>query len=143
MVTFEAPASLLGTWELVSLWWRFPDGQTTEPWGAHPVGRITYDARGNVTALLMHEARNEADGRGSPADIQDDFSAYFGCYTVDPEGGVITHRVSGSLSAAHASGEIRRNYEIKDGILNLSFIRPREGEPVVYNLTWKCISRPV
>ena len=25
---------------------RLPDGSVTEPWGAHPVGRITYDSDG-------------------------------------------------------------------------------------------------
>ena len=140
MAIFEPLPSLLGTWELVSFWWRLPDGHTAEPWGVHPVGRITYDANGNVTALLMHESRNEAGGQSSPAEIQTDFSAYFGSYTVDIEGGVITHHVAGSLSAVHASGDIRRNFELKDGVLNLSFIRPREGVPIVYNLAWTRIS---
>jgi hypothetical protein len=140
MVTFEPLLSLVGTWELVSFWWRMPDGQTTQPWGAHPTGRITYDSNGYVTALLMHESRNEAGGQSSPAEIQADFSAYFGSYIVDIEGGTIIHRVAGSLSAAHASGEIRRTFELNDGVLNLSFIRPREGVPVTYSLAWTRIS---
>ena len=86
-----------------------PDGKMVEPWGEHPVGRITYDVNGYVTALLMHESRNEAGGQGSLAEIQADYSAYFGSYIVDVEGGIIIHRVAASLSAAHASGEIRRN----------------------------------
>jgi hypothetical protein len=136
-----APLSpLLGTWDLISFWWRLPDGKMVEPWGEHPVGRITYDADGYMTALLMHESRNEAGGQGSPAEIQADYSAYFGSYIVDVEGGIIIHRVAGSLSAAHASGEIRRNYELKNGVLNLSFIRPQEGMPVIYTLAWKRIS---
>jgi len=88
----------------------------------------------------VHESRNEAGGQSSQAEIQADFSAYFGSYIVDTEGGTVIHRVAGSLSAAHASGEIRRNYELKDGVLNLSFIRPREGVPVFYNLAWTRIS---
>ena len=118
MVSFAPPSSLLGTWDLVSFWWRLPDGKMVKPWGEHPVGRITYDADGYVTALLMHELRNEASGQGSPLEIQADYSAYFGSYIVDTEGGIITHRVAASLSASHASGEIRRNYELRDGLLN-------------------------
>ena len=111
-----------------------------EPWGKHPVGRITYDANGYVTVLLMHESRNEAGGQGSPTEIQADYSAYFGSYIVDVDGGIIIHRVAASLSAAQASGEIRRNYELRDGLLKLSFTRAREGAPVIYTLAWKRIS---
>ena len=142
MAASEPRCPLLGTWDLVSFWWRLPDGQITEPWGKHPAGRITYDADGYVTALLMHEARNEADGKGSPATINADFSAYFGTYTVDTDRQVILHQVAASLSAAHASGEITRTYELKDDALILSFIRPQNGVPVTYNLVWKHISRP-
>jgi hypothetical protein len=140
LVNFEMVSSLLGTWDLVSFWWRLPDGKMVEPWGEHPVGRITYDANGYVTALLMHELRNEAGGQGSPAETQADYSAYFGSYVVDAETGIVIHRVAASLSAAHASGEIRRNYELRDGLLNLRFTRPRQGVPVIYTLSWKRIS---
>lgn len=140
MVNLAPLSSLLGTWDLVSFRWHWPDGRTVEPWGEHPVGRITYDANGYVTALLMHELRNEAGGQGSSPEIQTDYSAYFGSYLVDVAGGIIIHRVAGSLSAAHASGEIRRNYNLEDGLLNLSFTRSREGVPVIYTLKWKHIS---
>ena len=142
MVSLTPLSSLVGTWDLISFWWRLPDGKMVEPWGEHPVGRITYDANGYVTTLLMHESRNEADGQDSPAELQADYSAYFGSYIVDVEGGIIVHRVAASLSAIHASGDIRRNYELKNGLLSLSFTRPREGAPVVYTLTWKRISAP-
>jgi lipocalin-like protein len=132
--------SLLGTWDFVSFSARLPDGSATEPWGAHPVGRIAYDPDGNVTALVMHELRNEADGRSSPPDTQAEFSAYFGRYKVDEARGLVTHTISGSLSAAHASHELQRNYELRDGVLTLSFTRPRNGLPVAHVLSFKRIS---
>jgi hypothetical protein len=81
-----------------------------------PVATIIFpdDENGYVTALLMHESRNEAGGQGSPVEIQADYSAYFGSYIVDIEGGVIIHRVS--------------------------FTRSREGVPVIFTLAWKRIS---
>src|SRR3954452_20142713 len=54
-----AARPMIGTWELVSLTWTPPDGRAVQPWG-DATGRITYDANGNVVALLMHERRNEA-----------------------------------------------------------------------------------
>jgi hypothetical protein len=135
----EAP---FGTWDLVSFSARLPDGSVAEPWGAHPVGRITYDADGHVTALLMHELRNEADGRSSPPDTQAECSTYFGHYKVDVARGLVTHEVTGSLSAAHASRELQRNYELRDGVLTLSFTRPRNGLPVTHVLSWTRVSTP-
>jgi hypothetical protein len=48
-------------------------------------------------------------------------------YTVDAARRVITHRVTGSLSADRASGELRRNYAFKDDALILTFRRPQDG----------------
>jgi hypothetical protein len=132
-------AAVVGTWDLVSFSARLPDGSVIEPWGT-PAGRITYDGDGNVTALLMHELRNEAAGRPSPPGTQGDFSAYFGSYKVDTVRGIVTHKVTGSLSAVHASHELQRNFELSNGVLTLSFIRPLNGLPVVHVLTWKRIS---
>ena len=134
-----AEETLVGTWGLVSFSARLPDGSVSEPWG-HPVGRITYDPDGNVMALVMHELRNEANGRSSPPDTQGEFSAYFGSYKVDAVRGIITHTVTGSLSAAHASHELQRNFEVGNGLLTLSFIRPRNGLPVAHVLTFKRMS---
>jgi hypothetical protein len=108
------------------------------PFGSHAVGRITYDANGNVTTLLMHELRNEAAGRPSSPQVQAEFTAYFGTYTVDTTARVITHHISGSLSAERASGDLRRNYQLRDGALILTFIRPQDG--ATNTLVWKRIS---
>ena len=136
-----APGSLLwGTWEIVSYSRRLSDGRVIEPWGAHPAGRITYDADGHVTALLMHERRNEADGHSSPPDMQAEFTAYFGTYTVDVTRQIVTHKVTASLSAARASGDLQRHDELRDGSLILTFTRMRDGLPVTNIHVWKRIS---
>jgi hypothetical protein len=95
-----------------------------------------------VLALVMHELRNEANGQASPPNTQTEFSAYFGSYKVDVAQGTVTHQVTASLSAAHASRELERNYELKDGVLTLSFTRPRDGVPIVHVLSFKRVSSP-
>ena len=129
---------LVGTWELASFSRRATDGRVTDPWGSQPAGRITYDSDGHVTALVMHEQRNEASGRVSPPEVQSDFSAYFGTYTINTAQRIVTHYVRGSLNAAGASGELRRNYELKDDALILSFTRQQDG--AANTLTFKRIS---
>ena len=132
---------LIGTWELREFSRRTTDGRISAPWGSHPVGQITYGAEGRVTAVLMHQDRNEADGRTSSPEIQAEFSAYFGTYVVDPARRTVTHHVSGSVSAARASGELERSYELREGgtELVLSFTRPADG--AANTLVWTRVSR--
>ena len=87
----------------------------------------------------MHEQRNEASGRVSSAEVQADFSAYFGTYSIDTAQRIVTHQVQGSLNASAASGELRRNYEFRDGVLILTFTRRLDGALVT--LKFKRVSR--
>jgi len=130
---------LVGAWELVNFSKRWTDGRVTDPWGRQPAGRITYDSDGHVTALVMHEQRNEASGRASPPEVQADFSAYFGTYTIDTAQRIVTHHVRGSLNAGGASGDLRRNYEFKDGTLIVRFTSRQDGAD--NTLTFRRISR--
>lgn len=133
----EAMPSIVGTWELLSYSWRFPDDHVLEPWGK-AVGRISYDANGNMMAVLMHEQRNQADGsnRGDPR-TADSYSAYFGTYRVDSPQGRVRHQVTGSLNGNSASGELLRTFEFEDGLLVLTFSKPLEGVPVIRRVVWK------
>jgi len=70
----------------VSVTTRWPDGRVTQPWGAAPVGRITYGADGRMATLLLIDARrNQADGRAVPAEVQASAAAYYGTYGVAGE----------------------------------------------------------
>lgn len=130
---------LVGTWALVSLSWTYPDGRTIEPWG-NPTGRITYDASGNVVAMLMHERRNEANGGAADPNTLSSYSAYFGTYRIDLADGIIRHQVTGSLNGQNASGELQRTFAFNDGMLILGFITLNEGIPVTRRLVWERIS---
>lgn len=132
-------SSPVGTWELVSFTSRLENGRSIEPW-PNAVGRITYDASGNVTGLLMSGRRNEADGRSSPPEVQGEFTAYFGTYQVDIAQSVITHYVSASLSATRAAKVLQRSFELSDDKLILGFPTVRNGVPMTNRLVWKRIS---
>ncbi|MDX2007044.1 MAG: lipocalin-like domain-containing protein [Meiothermus sp.] len=127
---------------MVSFTAQWPDGRVTEPFGGRPVGRIIYEADGRVTALLMHERRNEADGHRSPPEVQAGFTAYFGTYRTDEERSIVTHSVTASLSAARASGEFQRHYKIHGDTLTLTFTREQGGLPVTNSLVWRRVSSP-
>ena len=128
-------ARIVGTWELIEFTNRNADGVVAKPFGETPAGRITYDADGNMLALLMHEYRNEAAGKASPADVAESFSAYFGRYSVDSSTRRVTHRVQGSLSAVRASEVLVRDYVINGDDLILTFSRPKTG--ITNTLRWR------
>jgi Lipocalin-like domain len=138
MAQSSETSQLVGTWELVSMSWTYLDGRTIEPWGKPP-GRISYDADGNVTGMLMHERRNQADGVAPDPATLSSYSAYFGTYELDLANGVIHHRVKGSLNE-NASGELQRTFAFQDGRLILGFVASNDGVPVTRRLVWKRIS---
>jgi len=132
----SAQKQFVGTWELRSLMVRAADGSMEPLWGEHPVGRLVYDPQGRLFALLMPEARNQADGRTIPEGLQGDVAGYYGTYVIDSTRQVVTHRVLASLRASE-SGAIERSYVLQDGQLTLTARGTRDGSPVTYVLTWR------
>jgi hypothetical protein len=131
-----AQKQFVGTWELRSLTMRAADGRDEPFWGEHPVGRLTYDPAGRMFALLMPEARNQADGRAIPEALQREVAGYYGTYVIDATRHVVTHRVLASVRASE-SGSIERAYLLRDGQLTLTAHGIRDGVPVTYVLTWR------
>ena len=136
----DAPESLesqlVGVWDLVSLQTHWPDGRVTEPWGAHPLGRLVYEAQGRMSVVMMHEGRNEAEGRPALADLRDEQAGYFGDYTVDPKKHLVFHHVTASIRGSE-SGTIERPYEFKGGTLIFTVTGKGEGAVVKTLQTWK------
>lgn len=124
-----------GTWELRSLVMRTAAGVETPIWGSHPVGRLVYGADGRMIVLLMHEDRNQAEGRPIPDAVASEATGYFGTYTVDSARAVVTHHIEVSLRASE-SGAAERSFEFRDGALLLSAHGVHDGSPVTYVLTW-------
>lgn len=130
-----SPGDLVGVWNLVSVTTRWPDGRVTEPWGAAPVGRLTYGVDGRMATLLMDARRNQAAGNAVPAEVQANAAAYYGTYAVDPARHIVTHRVAASLRASEA-GAIERRYTVRGDTLVLMADAVYEGAPVTHTLVW-------
>src|ERR1043166_9590255 len=80
----------VGAWKLISFERRTTAGQVSYPMGPNPVGRITYDARGRMSAQLMRpdrpkfQAPNMARGSAEEkATAFDGYIAYYGTYSVN------------------------------------------------------------
>ena len=134
-------ARFIGAWDLVSVEARWPDGHVTAPWGAHPPGRLIYGEDGHMSALLMHQLRNQATQSGVTAALQNEAAGYFGTYTVDPARHVLSHHVEATLRTAE-SGTIDRAYSFAGEKLTLTAKATRDGSPVTYVLVWRRAAKP-
>jgi hypothetical protein len=126
----------VGTWELISIHTRWPDGRVTEPWGTAPIGRLTYDPDARMSAQLMDERRNQADGREVTPDVLSNVASYYGTYSIDTSRRVVIHRVAASLRQ-NESGIIERRYELRGDTLVLAADGVFQGAQVTHTLHWR------
>jgi len=81
---------IVGTWTHVSTKYKFPDGKTTETFGANPKGMMMLDAAGHVVFINMRsdlpkfasKDRTKGTPEENKAVVAGSF-AYFGTYTVN------------------------------------------------------------
>jgi Lipocalin-like domain len=104
-----APARdrFIGVWSLVSCERRYKDGRIDYPYGEKPVGRITYDKAGRMSAQLMRPGRRSTVTPGLPLtgnasteeilDAVNGFTAYFGTFDIDESAQMVIHHVQACL----------------------------------------------
>ncbi|MGH9657368.1 MAG: lipocalin-like domain-containing protein [Bryobacteraceae bacterium] len=116
----------LGVWKLVSYELRTPDGKVTQPMGPNPVGRITYDSEGRMSAQLMDPRRAKFGSsllrNGTAAEkaaAADGYAAYYGRFTVREKEGIVVHHVDASLFPNWVGGDQIRYFEFSGGRLIL------------------------
>src|SRR3954453_16357796 len=101
----DVPATkrLLGAWKLISYELRFPSGSVLKPFGEAPIGRILYQANGQMSAQLMGPGTSFFSSSDPLKATTDEavtawrnYIGYWGTYTVDKKAGVVTHHIEGS-----------------------------------------------
>ena len=117
---------LVGVWKLVSFESRAETGEASYPMGEHPIGLLTYDAKGRVANQLMQPNRPAFKSgdrrRGSPEEIKaafEGFSAYYGTYRIDERQGRVMHRIEASSFPNEVGTEVERFFEISGRRLTL------------------------
>ena len=120
---------LIGTWTLISYEAIEPDGSRSLPFG-HAVGRLTYDAHGNMTGQVMRPHRAPVElARGAAQQIRAayiGYIAYFGTYEADAAAGIVVHHVVGALNPAWVGGDQVRQMRFDGERLVLQARRPEE-----------------
>lgn len=116
----------VGHWRLISYEQRSTTGEVTQPFGKDPIGRISYDADGHMSAQLMRRDRpsfaNSDPVKGTDAEIRQAFTlylAYYGSYTVDEKAGTVTHHLEGAWFPNWIGTNQVRRYEFNGNRLTL------------------------
>jgi hypothetical protein len=112
---------LLGNWKLVK-YQVFDESGSGRP-GRYDVGRVAYDASGEMTAHLMRTGDDHA------------YLGYFGPFTVDAAKGTVTHHVIGSSNVSWIGSDQVRYYGFSaDG--NELTLSLKSGDRITQTLTW-------
>jgi Lipocalin-like domain len=133
---------LIGTWRLVTYETIDDSGRRRRPYG-DAVGRLTYDAHGNMTGQVMRPGRAPVEGAdGSTQQVRAAYAgyvAYFGRYSVSADGVSVIHHVEGALNPAWVGGDQTRGLRFDGDRLVLHTNVPKAGGTVKHELTWEKI----
>jgi len=132
---------LLGTWKLVSASSTTSKGERNEtPYGASPVGFLTYSADGVVTALISHSGRKSLSAGGGSLEEQAEafrtFLAYAGRYTLT--GNKVTHHVEIASIQNYVDKGLVRGVQFQgDRIILLTPPTKMDGKIQTIELIWQ------
>jgi hypothetical protein len=110
---------LIGVWKLL-IFEVLVDGNVVYPYGEHPVGRLTYDVAGRMSAQIMQPGRQsslsdpDAISRANANDLRQILEGYFGYYgsfTVDEENKTVIHHVEACTLPAWVGTDQKRQWE--------------------------------
>jgi hypothetical protein len=123
--TPDARAQFLGVWKLISYESKPSGGEVRQVYGPNPIGRITYDKAGRMSAFLMRPGRKgPQSARNATVDelreVQSGFVAYFGTFDVDEASHTVVHHVVGALNPSWPGTDLKRNYEFSGDRLTLT-----------------------
>ena len=131
-----APAArdrFIGVWRLISCERKSKDGGIDYPYGEKPVGRITYDKAGRMSAQLMRPGRRSTvapgvsliAGNASGEEIRaavDGYIAYFGTFDVDESAHTVIHHVQACLVPSWVGTDLKRTYRFNANRLALTAV---------------------
>ena len=114
----------IGVWKLIRFERKLKDGRMEYPYGEKPVGRITYDKAGRMSAQLMRPGRRSAvppglnfiAGNANQDEITEavsGYAAYFGTYDVDEASTTVIHHVHGALVPSWVGTDLKRTYHFE------------------------------
>ena len=136
---------LVGKWQLMTRTVTRSDGATVvDPvLGEKPLGRLHYDASGQMMLQMMRTGRATAITTPTVATkianprIALGYDAYFGKYQVDERAQTITHHVDGSLFPEDLGKDFVRPFTLDGDTLTLRFTSAADGAEITRTLVFR------
>jgi hypothetical protein len=79
----DVAKQLVGTWKLTSWVFQIVGGESSEPYGPNPKGRIVLTADGHWSVIMTAANRKAGNTPDEKVALMDTMLAYFGTYAVD------------------------------------------------------------
>lgn len=140
------PHTFAGTWRLKDSYAESDGVKRAFPLGEGTKGLIMYDSIGHMSAQLMSAERVKFSAR-VPSDIPleeisrayNEYTSYFGTYTLDVAAGTIVHHVEGALAPQWIGGDQLRYFKFNGELLVLTTppMKIADGSKVVNKLVWE------
>jgi hypothetical protein len=139
----------VGIWRLISCNAVRRNGCVLPLYGKNPIGRLFYDAEGNMSVNIMKPGRlkfvSASKSHGTSLEMRAaylGYEAYFSTYMIDREKGVIRHHLIGSLFPNWTGSEQARYYKFEGSrlILSTAPIGMAATRETVVTLVWEKIN---
>lgn len=104
------------------------------PHGDEPTGRISYDAAGRMSAILLAPGREPLTQAATAEEFRDNMRGvvvYYGSYTIDEPTGRVIHHVEAASNPAWIGDDFVRWYRFEGNRLLLS-LSPGFENPLVW-----------
>jgi hypothetical protein len=120
-------ATLLGAWNLISIYGESEEGDIFKPYGDKPAGVLMYTLDGSMAAVLMKQGRPKfASGdptNATPEELKAAFAgfdAYCGTFTLNEDEGTVIHHVEAARFPNWEGSEQVRYFELDGETLRIS-----------------------
>ena len=142
MAEMSNPADrFAGAWSLVRRERRDADGMDVEPPVDNRVGYIIYHPSGYMGVTTMSPDRAAYSEGGPTAEEalaqMGTYNSYFGRFSVNEEGGYVTHHLEGSLDPSGAGSDYQRFFTFSDDGNTLTLQPPPDEDGVMSFITWE------
>lgn len=107
---------IVGAWRLVHSVITDADGKKEYPLGEGPLGYIYYSDTGIMAVQISRKVRTEIK---DPAQLKQDYLAYFGRYEIDTGRQVVRHFVEGQLFPGTHPAVLERKYRFDGDLMSL------------------------
>jgi lysophospholipase L1-like esterase len=135
---------LVGTWTLVLVDNRLPDGGRVHLYGPHPSGLLMFDAGGRYGLQIVSAGRPTFAANDKSRGTADEYraavqgsNAHFGTYAIDQAKGTITFRIEHASFPNWEGAEQKRSYSLVGDHLKYTVPAPTTGGGAVGEVEWR------